>query len=529
MTDVSDATQVSAGQAHVPPVQQEPGQPGRKSEPPSAVTTGKVASSALWRAIETAGTELVAFIVFTTLARLLLPGDFGAVALATSIMTVLQGLVYYGFTEALIQKPDVTEAHHRTVLAGNFALSSTLVMVGMLGAWPLGWALGRPEFPVIFVALLPSLLLRGFNSPMLAALRRELDFRSIALRTLLGVVVGGAIAVVLARSGAGHWALVVQQWSAEIVGFSVLAATSPVKPWKLRWNTAAFRELMPVALPVMGAAVLAVAARRLDTLALGLYLPNAAVGIYFMVYRLVFAAQMVTQHGLSEVAMVVLSSLNQDPERYRRALLYALRLMAFICACAFGLLAVAGPWLVPWVFGDSWLGATEPLRVLSALSLGGAIVSISGVTLVASGFATAYSRLAVGSAIVQLLAVAIAARWGLMAVAWGIGIAQCLSVIPAISMLSRYYQLSHWSLWAELAPILGLFGAGLGLSHWVRSLDAAYYPQPLAALSFCAVMGLGGLVLLRRERERVQRDSEANVSPIPQESDRDESDRDGPR
>ena len=507
-----EVTRFSAEHAAVQPAQQ-PAEPGQQPET-AVVSSGKLASSALWRAIETAGTEAVAFVVFTTLARLLQPGDFGAVALATSIMTVLQGLLYYGFTEALIQKPDVTEVHHRTVLTGNLALSFTLVVLGLLFAWPLGWTLDRPEFPLIFAALLPSLLFRGFNSPMLAALRREMDFRSIALRTLVGVAVGGVIAVFLARGGAGHWALVVQQWSAEIIGFSVLAGTSPVKPWKLRWNKLAFRELIPVALPVMGAAVLAVAARRLDTFALGMYLPNAAVGIYFMVYRLVFAAQMVTQHGLSEVAMVVLSSLNRDAERYRTALLYALRLMAFICACAFGLLAIVGPWLVPWVFGTSWLPATEPLRVLSALSLGGAIVSIAGVTLVASGYATAFSRLAVGSAIAQLLAVAISARWGLMAVAWGIGIAQCLSVIPAIRMLSRHYQLSQLRLWAEIGPILGLFGAGFGLATWAASLPREYYPQPLAAGAFCAVMGLGGLVLLRRERERAQRDSVAQATAV---------------
>ena len=82
-------TRFSAEHAAVQPVQQ-PAESGRPSET-AVVSTGKLASSALWRVIETAGTEAVAFIVFTTLARLLLPGDFGAVALATSIMTVLQG------------------------------------------------------------------------------------------------------------------------------------------------------------------------------------------------------------------------------------------------------------------------------------------------------------------------------------------------------------------------------------------------------------------------------------------------------
>jgi len=107
----------------------------------------------------------------------------------------------------------------------------------------------------------------------------------------------------------------------------------------------------------------------------------------------------------------------------------------------------------------------------------------------------------------------------LMAVSWSIGVAQCLSVIPAINMLSRYYQLSQLRLWAELAPILGLFGAGFGLSLWVgSSVSAEYYPQPLAAVAFCAVMAAGGLVLLRRERERAQRDSVAQIAAVaPQE------------
>jgi len=465
-----------------------------------SVSTKQVASSAIWRATETAGTELVAFVVFTTLARLLAPEDFGAVALAGSIMTMLQGLLYHGFTEALIQKPDVGEAHHRTVLATNLLFATALIVLGFLLAWPLGLLLGRGEFPTIFGALLPSLLLRGLSSPMLASLRRDLDFRAIALRTLLGVCVGGALAVMLARHGAGYWALVVQQWSAELVGFLVLIRASPTKPWRLHFDRAVLRELLPVALPVMGAAFLSVAARRLDTVALGIFLPNAVVGIYFMVYRLVFAAQMVTQHGLSEVAMVVLSSISQDRERYRRGVLRALRLMSYVCACAFGLLSAAGPWLVPLVFGSRWQDATEPLRVLAALSLGGAVVSIAGVTLVASGYAAAFSRLSVGAAVAQLIAVAVAARWGLMAVVWSVGIAQCLAIIPALRMLSRHYDVSWRDLVSELAPIVLFFVAGLLAAQWTSTLGTAWYMQPVASLVFCAVMAVAAWPLVRRER-----------------------------
>lgn len=472
-----------------------------------SVTSGRVASSAMWRATETAGTELVAFLVFTTLARLLAPDDFGAVALAGSIMTMLQGLVYHGFTEALIQRPNVGDVHHRAVLAANLAMAAMLVAVGFAVAWPIGFLLGRSEFPVILSALLPSLLLRALSSPMLAALRRDMDFRAIALRTLLGVLVGGLMAIVLAKHGAGYWALVTQQWSVEIVGFVVLAGASPAKPWRLRWHQGSLRELLPVALPVMGAAFLSNAARRLDTFALGIFLPNRLVGIYFMVYRLVFAAQMVTQHGMSDVAMVVLSSMHQDTALYRRGLLRALRLMMFVCACAFGLLAVAGPWLIPLVFGAQWQPATAPLQVLAAFSTGGAVVSIAGTILVASGYAQAFSRLAVGSAFGQLVAVALAARWGLVAVAWAAGVAQCIAIWPALRMLSKHYHLRMRTLFAEIAPIAVLLVASMALAFWLERFGGhgRWFVHPMSSLAFCSLMGLGALLLLRKEKERMSR------------------------
>jgi PST family polysaccharide transporter len=231
------------------------------------------------------------------------------------------------------------------------------------------------------------------------------------------------------------------------------------------------------------------------------------VGIYFMVYRLVFAAQMVTQHGMSDVAMVVLSSMHQDTMLYRRGLLRALRLMLFVCACAFGLLSVAGPWLIPLVFGPQWAPATAPLQVLAAFSTGGAVVSIAGTILVASGYAQAFSRLAVGSAFGQLVAVALAARWGLVAVAWAAGLAQCIAIWPALRMLSQHYHLRVRTLCAEIAPIALLLGASMGLAVWLDRFagPARWFMHPTASFGFCVLMAIGALALLRKEKERMSR------------------------
>lgn len=462
-------------------------------------TKRRITASVIWRAVEAGGNELIAFGVFTIMARLLAPDQFGAVALAGSILTLMQVALYNGFTEALIQRPKLLDAHHQTVSLANLVFACALGLGGLALAWPLGVILGRDEFPIIFCAFMPSLLFRGLSSPMLAALRRELDFRSIALRTLLGVVIGGAIAITLARAGFGYWALVAQQWSYELVSFTVLAMASPKKPWHLRWNRAAFRELLPVALPVMGANVCSSAARRLDTIALGLFLADWEVGIYFLVYRLVHAAQLVTQHGLNDVAMVVLANMNTDDERYRRGLLQTLRLSSFVCCCGFGLLAVAGPHLLPIVFGANWEPASRPLQVLAALSSAGAVVSVAGVVLVAGGRASSYGRLATFAAVLQLIAVFGAARWGLTAVAWAAGLAQVSMILPAMVAVSRSYRLPLTKVAAELLPVAVIFVLSLAIAFGLmRSFhDSAGYALSLG--SFIAVMALGAVVVWPRE------------------------------
>jgi O-antigen/teichoic acid export membrane protein len=85
-------------------------------------------------------------------------------------------------------------------------------------------------------------------------------------------------------------------------------------------------------------------------------------------------------------------------------------------APAFGLLSVTGSWLVPWVFSAAWKPAVKPLRVLSALSVSGAVLSTTSAVLMTSGYANAFSRGAIGSSFAQVIIVLIVAHKGLMAV-----------------------------------------------------------------------------------------------------------------
>ena len=415
-------------------------------------------AAAFWRFAEAIGGEAASFVAFTLLARLLVPEDFGAVALAASIMALLQVVVHHGALESLIQLPNCEPRHFRAATAANLTLAALLVPAGAVLAWPLSLLLGRQEFVLVLCALLPMLLVRAVMTPMLAMTRRQMDFRSIALRTLVGVIAGGCVAVTLAVQGAGIWALVAQQWTTEVVGTLMLLWRSPLKPWSAHWDRRSLEELRPVALPVTGAHLASGAGRRLDTFAIGLHLGDAMVGVYFMVARLVFALQMLTLNGLGEIAMVVMSKLRPVTKQPWPEVSAVLRLAAWPTFVLFGLMALVGPQLVPIVFGAAWQAAALPMALYAALAPAGALIGLIGVSLVSAGEAKTFQRLSILLALAQLGAIFAVARWGLMAVVIAIGATQLLGLPYALASLRRTERVAWAQVLARLGPLFGAYG-----------------------------------------------------------------------
>ena len=66
----------------------------------------QVVSNLIWRFMERCGAQMVSFVVSIVLARLLLPEQYGQVALISVFINILNVFVDSGFVNALIQKKD---------------------------------------------------------------------------------------------------------------------------------------------------------------------------------------------------------------------------------------------------------------------------------------------------------------------------------------------------------------------------------------------------------------------------------------
>lgn len=462
------------------------------------IDRARVTHSAAWRALEMAGSEGLSFLIFLATARLLVPEEFGVVAIAGAIVQVAAVVLHRGLPDALIQAPHLDDDQIRSALTLSILGAGAMTLVIVAAAWPLGWLLGRDHFPAILAALAPVLLLHGATLPIHAILRRRFEFRAIAMRTLAATAIGGLVAIVLADRDAGAWALVAQQWVAMLIGAVLIFRFSPIRPWPLRLSRDAIEPLLDVARPVLVGGFLMQSTRRFDAVALGLFVTDHEVGLYFLVARLVLSVQLLTTHSIGELGLVVLSRMRGDPEKLAAAIRRAFRLTAYACLLCFGGLMVIAASLVPLLFGSEWIDAIRPLQVMAALSAFGALATVATQVLVAVGAATEAGQISARSSFLQLLAIFGGAALGLMPMVIALGAVQALMLWPALARIAERTRLERATVVRDLAPIVGAWlvalAIGWGLSESTLNGVAL---QILPGLAFAAVMVCCGLLWRR--------------------------------
>ena len=242
---------------------------------PDAPLGRRAIRSVGWVALDKWGARLTSLVVFGILGRLLAPADFGVIALATVFIAFLSVLVDVGFSQALVQRENLDDAHTHTAFWISLGLGVGLGLALFLAATTAG-ALGSDSVlvPVLQVLSL-ALPLGALSSVPAALLTREFGFRALAIRRLVATAVGAVVAVWLAASGAGVWALVAQALATSAVGVLVLWRVTPWRPSR-RFSRQAASDLMTFGVAVLGIEMIAQANAHVDKLLVGLFLGPAS-------------------------------------------------------------------------------------------------------------------------------------------------------------------------------------------------------------------------------------------------------------
>ncbi len=172
----------------------------------------KVGKATFWAVLETGGAQAAIFLFFVVFARILTPDEFGVYSLAMAIVGAVNIVLFQGFGDALIQAERLDEDYVSTAFWTNMLLALGMVAVLQVVALCAPVLFAEPMLRPVIAWLSLLCIPRALVSVHSALFRRTLDIRVLAIRTILGSVVGGVVGLALVFCGWGIWALVVSQF-----------------------------------------------------------------------------------------------------------------------------------------------------------------------------------------------------------------------------------------------------------------------------------------------------------------------------
>jgi teichuronic acid exporter len=451
----------------------------------------KATQSIGWIVFERWTSRLLALVVIAVLTRLLAPEDFGLVALATVVTAILQVFVEAGFVTVLVQKKDLSPKDSSTAFWTSIGLSIILYAALFFTAPLISDAFGEPQLTEVLRVLGLGLPISSLSQVPAALLERSFGFRSLAVRQVIGALCGAAVALPIAFTGGGVWALVAQALVTNIASVIVLwTATS----WRPKWeySLASLKSMWSMGVRVMGIGLLDALQQNIDKLIVGAFFSAQDLGYYYLAQRIgTILIELVTT-VMSKVTLTTFSKVQDDLPRLSRIFLQMTFASAAIGVPMFGLVAVLAAQIVPFAFGAGWEATVPIMWILAGGWAFGAVMYFDRSAFLAIGRANVALWVAILQNIVGVALVFAFVPFGVYGVAFSRW--SRIATWPVrIWALRRLIGLPVWKYLGQvfrcvlaMAPVV-LAIAFLQSTSWAHSAHAFW--------SFAVPVGAGGLVL----------------------------------
>lgn len=393
----------------------------------------KTLKGIIWSFVQKWFGQVISTSVFLLLARLLGPEAFGLTAMVSVFMAFMQTFLDQGFAQAIVQREDLEAEHLDTAFWISIIIGLVLTIITVISAGSIANFFGEIQLESMIRWISLNILLISLQSVQTAILRRQFEFKALAVRSLLATSISGLVSLVMAFQGFGVWSLVAQQLVNQFVLCLMLWCVSDWRPG-FQISLKHCHELFTFGINIMGLNVVRFFNRRSDDILIGYFLGSEALGYYAVAYRLLLVMINLLTSSTTQVALPAFARLQNDKERLRHAFYRATQLTSVLAFPAFLGIVVLAPELVKTLFGDQWLPSVPVMQVLA---LSGILHSVSyfNITIINAMGRPSWSLLISSTtAFFNVIGFLVFVRFGILAV--------------AIAFVANEYLLSPASIWA---------------------------------------------------------------------------------
>ncbi len=410
-------------------------------------------SGAIWKFAERISAQAVAFIVSIILARILMPDDYGLIALVFVFITLCDKLLIAGFATSLIQKKDADEIDFSSVLYFTIFAAVVLYVILYFAAPYIAnfyIKFDRTELISVIRVLGFNLFVMAFNSVQHAYVSKHMYFKRYFFSTFGGTVISGAVGITMAYDGYGVWAIVAQSLFMGIADGFILFFTVRWRP-TLHFSTKRLKSLFSYGWKIFVASLIKTLYNDIRSLVIGKVYTPTDLAYYNRGQSLPQLVDSNITGTIDSVLFPAYSKLQENKDVMLNVVRRTVKTSCYILMPCLALMAAVASPFVSILLTDKWLPCVPYMQILCFSFIFSPIEMENLQAIKAIGRSDIVLKLEIAKKVIGLLLLIIAVPLGVRAIAYSMLLSCVIS-----AMLNAYpnKKLIGYSILDQLCDIV---------------------------------------------------------------------------
>lgn len=467
----------------------------------SSALNRRIARGAAWMIGLRVADRIVGFLSMVVLARLLVPADFGLVALAMAMVAAVGIFGEFGFELALIQNQKAARSHYDTAWTFGVLRGLLTALTIALVAEPLASFFSDPRLRDVILVLALMPLLEGLYNIGTVAFRKDLTMNKEFIFRIVPRIAGVAVTIALALAWLNYWALI---YGTLVSATLRLVMSYAMHSYRPRISVAAWRDIIGFSKWMLVTSIASFANQKVGTLIIAKLLDAHSLGIFSMATQIATMASAELIAPIKQALFPGYAKIAHDIPLLRKAFLDVYGLLVLIALPVAIGIGLTAEFFVPILLGHKW---NDTVLLIQILVVSGGLRAMSShvrPVYLAMNRPHLGAYASIGRMIVYLpLLILVLPRYGIVGAAIAYAIGHVAVFICSLILMHRLLGLTLGDIWSACSrPLVGcaLMVLAVFIVKWLQPVVvaglAAHLILLVMAVAAGAVTYVGTVLLL---------------------------------
>ncbi len=413
----------------------------------------KTTVSLFWSFVDKFGQQILNFASMLILMNIVATEAYGMIGSLSVFVAFSSILIDSGFGRTLLNKKELTESDYSTVFYFNISLSVVLYLVFFFTAPLLANIFHTPVIANIVRVLFLSLICNAFGLIHQTIITKKANFKGLTKINMLALFIANVVAVVMAIAGYGVWALVAQVLLYAFCRSLFLWFYSKWRPTE-RFSKSSLRTFFAFSNKLLATSAISTTINNIYPTLIAVFYPMSQVAYFNQAKKYQDIPFLTLSNTFRQVAMLILSEINEQTERLRRVVSKIIKSIAFLSfPIGFAMIVVAEP-VFYLFFKEKWLDSVPFFQVLTFAGMLSPFIFIFNELFIAKENPRYFLGIEIVKGIILILLIVLLFPHGVMALAVSWIIYVVITLIISVVLSGKLIRYNLIDLLKDIAPYM---------------------------------------------------------------------------